>query len=247
MLDSKCFSDAVDTQHFIRFRDDLLKDMHYHNFTLIKSSNSDDELFDIIENEILLRKTQGMDFCNIVSFVPISGPLAQRFTTKPEITVDGFYVFDNNKLPELRIRKNCSISSANNEAMMDDILRLDLEHDKDSLGVDFCTRRVNRRKKVYLSSEGVTAYICYDDNKAVGSCDLLIHKDTAKIEDFSVSPTKQRQGYGTTILKFVIESALSCGASTIYLVASEDDTAKEIYLKNGFNKIGQKTNLLFKF
>ena len=243
---TKCFSEATEAQNIIRFKDDLLTDMYYHNFTLIKNSHSDDELFRWIEDEILLRRSSGMTFCNIVSFVPISDYLIQKFESKPEATVSGFYLFDTSKLSELSSQKDCSISKAKNAAMIDDILRLDLEHDGDSLGVDFCTRRVNRRKKVYLSAEGVNSYICYDNNKAVGVCDLLINKDVAKIEDFSVSPTKQRQGYGTAILKSIIETALNNGASIVYLVTDEDDTAKEMYLKAGFNKVGEKIDLLFK-
>ena len=243
---TKCFSKAVEKQDFIRFIDDLLKDMYYHNFTLIKNSNSDDELFRRIEDEILLRKTEGENFCNIVSFVSLSDYLRQKFENKPEISVNGFYLFDTDKLSQLRGKNDCTISKVSNEKMIDDVLRLDLEHDGDSLGVDFCTRRVYRRKDVYLSAEGVNSYVCYADNKAVGSCDLFINKKVGKIDDFSVSPTKQRQGYGTAILKFIIETALSSGASNIYLVTDEDDTAKEMYQKNGFCKIGETTDLLFK-
>ena len=102
------------------------------------------------------------------------------------------------------------------------------------------------RKGVCLSTENMSAYICYADGEAVGNCDLFIHEDTAKIEDFDVAPKKQRQGYGTAILKFLIETALSKGASIIYLITDEEDTAKEMYLKYGFKKIGENVDLFFR-
>ncbi|MGL6198587.1 MAG: GNAT family N-acetyltransferase [Lachnospiraceae bacterium] len=243
---SKCFSKYFEAQDLMRFRDDSLMDMYDHNFTLIKRSESDDELYHRIESEIQLRRTEGENFCNIASFVPISGYLIEKFETKPQISTNGFYLFDISKLSVLSGKKKCLISKLDNLRMADDLLRLDLELDGARLGVDFCTRRANRLKKVYLSAEGVNSYICYDNNEPVGSCDLFISKDVAKIEDFVVSPMKQRQGYGTIILKTLIEIALNSGVSTIYLVADEDDTAKDMYLKYGFSKIGEKTDLFYR-
>jgi len=243
---SKCFSNILETEDYVRFRDDLLPDMYYHNFTLIKKSRTDEELYHRIEAEIQLRKTEGESFCNIVSYVPISDYLLQELDVRPQVSVDGFYLFDVSKLSRLTNKEGAVVLKVNNLKMADDILRLDIEHDGERLGLDFCKRRTNRRKEVYLSKKGVNTYICYDNNEAIGQCDLLIYKDTAKIEDFSVLPAKQRQGYGTAILKAMLEVALSSGASTIYLVADEDGTAKEMYQNLGFSKIGEKIDLFFK-
>jgi len=240
----KCFSKAVEAQNSIRFRDDLLQDMYYHNFTLIMDSNSEDELYRLIENEISLR--EGSNFCNIVSFVPISDCLLQKFEYKPQVSVSGFYLLDIDRHSRPIDKAKCIISRVNDASMIDDIVRLDLEHDGDRLGVDFCTRRAKRRGSVCLLDKGVASYICYDDGEAVGSCNIFINGDVAKIEDFAVSLTKQRQGYGTLILGSIIEAALKSGASTIYLVTDEEDTPKEMYLKYGFKKIGEQTDLLFK-
>jgi len=131
--------------------------------------------------------------------------------------------------------------------MLEDILALDLEHDEESIGRDFCTRRVYRRKDVYLSEKGVDSYICYHNNKPVGNCNLFIHNNIAKIEDFAVSPIHQRKGFGTTILKNLIEIAFEKGATIIYLEADEEDTAKEMYQKCGFYKVDEFTDLSFEF
>lgn len=137
----KCFSQVSETRNFIRLRDDLLKDMYYHNFTLIKHSRTEDELYQLIEDEISLRKIEGADFCNIVSYAPINDSLIQKFKIKPEIKVNGFYLFDPSKFSELRSREDCIISELNDVKMITDAISVDLELNEDSYGTDFCTRR----------------------------------------------------------------------------------------------------------
>jgi len=130
--------------------------------------------------------------------------------------------------------------------MIDDILFSDLQFDEKTLGEDFCTRRCYRRGKVYVSDNGVNCYACYLNGNIVGNCDLFINNGVAKIEDFSVIPKYQRKGYGTTILKHLIDIAIKENCHTIYLVTDEDGTAKEMYEKIGFHKIGERRDLFFK-
>jgi len=240
----KCFSEMAEAEDYIRFRDDLLPDMYSHNYTLIKGADSDDELRGIIEGEIYHRK--GMGYCNIVSYAEVSKELLQTFVHKPEITVNGFYLLENGGSSVLRPKDGCSIYKVSNDAMLSDVLRMDIEHDGEEIGVDFCKKRIARRKNDYLSPEGVDCYVCYDNGEAVGKCDLYLHNGVAKIEDFAVLPSKQRQGYGVAILKAIIETAQKNGISTIYLVTDEEDTVKDMYLKCGFRKIGERTDLFFK-
>lgn len=130
--------------------------------------------------------------------------------------------------------------------MVDDILYSDLQHDEFTIGKDFCTRRAYRRGKVYTSNTGVNAYVCYEGQDVIGNCDLFIYDGVAKIEDFSVIPKYQRKGYGTSILKHLIDIALNENCHTVYLVTDEDDTPKEMYKKLGFNKVAERTDLMFR-
>ena len=130
--------------------------------------------------------------------------------------------------------------------MIDDVLFCDLQFDEAVHGKDFCTRRCYRRGKVYVSDKGVNSYVCYHNGNIIGTCNLFMYNGTAKIEDFAVLPTYQRKGYGTTILKSLIDIAIKENSHTIYLVTDEDDTAKDMYGKIGFKKVGERTDLLFK-
>jgi spore maturation protein CgeE len=99
---------------------------------------------------------------------------------------------------------------------------------------------------VYLSDKSLNSYVCYHNSEKIGTCDLFLYDGIAKIEDFGIIPKHQRKGYGTTILKYLIDTAIKEDSHTIYLVTDEEDTAKEMYEKIGFTKIGEKTDLLFR-
>lgn len=241
----KCFSEFYEDEDIIRFYDNQLEDMYYHNYTYIKKSMSETELKRIIENEILLRLSQKSNFCNIISNYAVNDSLLAMLKYKPQISRNGYYSFDVTKFSELNALSGCTIKKVNNQEMVEDILFCDLQHDEDKLGKDFCTRRCYRRGKVYISDKGVNSYVCYHDGDIIGNCDLFIHKGVAKIEDFAVIPIYQRKGYGTTILKELIRLAIKENSHTIYLVTDEDDTPREMYQKIGFNKIGERTDLFF--
>lgn len=126
------------------------------------------------------------------------------------------------------------------------MVELDLAQDGDTFEKDFCQRRARRMGQASLSEIPVDTYICYYDKIPVGSCELFLNDGIAKIEDFTVSPEYQRRGIGTTILKYVIDIALSNKAELIYLSADEADTAKEMYKKLGFEKVSESYALVFK-
>lgn len=244
---TKCFSKVDDHKDFLRFKDDLIPDMWYHNYTWIKNAYDDAALIRLIESEITHSKNNGRNFCLLRCHVPISPSIPAQLSQEPEISTEGYYVFDVAKLPMMSETKGSRVAKIDRVEMMEDLLKLDLEHDEESLGKDFCTRRVYRRKDVYLSDGGLDCYICYYNDIPVGSCNLFMHGDIAKIEDFAVSPNHQRKGFGMTILKTLIEIALRNNVTTIYLETSEDETAKEMYMKCGFYKVGEFIDLSFQF
>jgi spore maturation protein CgeE len=242
---TKCFSEDYENNNVIRFRDDQLRDMYDHNYTYIKETQNDSEFKRIIEDEVLLRLSGKHKFCNIVLNSVASNPLLSTLGFKPELSTIGYYAFDVSQLPVLPALPGCSIKKVKSQEDIQDILYCDLQHDEEILGYDFCIRRAYRRGKVYVSDQGVDSYICYHNGDVIGNCDLFIHRGIAKIEDFAVIPSYQRKGYGTTIIKELIRIAIESDAHTVYLLTDEDDTAKEMYRKIGFKKIGERTDLFF--
>jgi len=244
---TKCFSEFVENGNIVRFHDNQLMDMYYHNYTYVYNSNEGKSLKQIIEKEIGLRIFEKSNYCNILLDDVVSKPFWISDKYKAEISTKGFYSLDISCVDKLFMISGCEIKRVVSQAMIDDILFCNLENDEEALGKDFCTRRCYRRGQVYLSDKGVNSYVCYHDGNIIGNCDLFIYNDVAKIEDFSVLDKYQRKGYGTTILKVLIDIALKAGCKTIYLNTYEDETAKEMYMKNGFYKIGESCDLLFRF
>jgi len=242
---TKCFSEFYENEDIIRFRDNQLSDMYYHNYTYIKKAASEIELKRIIQDEISLRLSEKSKFCNILLNSDVNSSLMSAIKYNAEISTNGYYSFDISYFSRLNALSGCIIKKVNNQGMIDDILFCDLQQDEKNLGKDFCTRRCYRRGKVYVSNKGLNSYLCYHNGDIIGNCDLFIYKEIAKIEDFAVNPIYQRKGYGTTILKSLIDIAIKENCNTIYLVTDEDDTAKEMYQKIGFNKIGERTDLFF--
>lgn len=243
---TKCFSEFSENEYMIRFYDNQLNDMYYHNYTYIKNTKTETDLKSIIEDEIFLRLSNEADFCNIVLNPNISSCKLCNFAIKPDISTNGYYSFNISEFSQMDELSGCEIKKVSNQEMIEDILYCDLQHDEETLGKEFCRRRSYRRGKVYTSDKGVNSYVCYHNGDIIGNCDLFMYKGVAKIEDFAVISRHQRKGYGTTILKELIRIAIKEDCHTIYLVADEDDTAKEMYYKIGFNKIGESTDLFFK-
>lgn len=81
----KCFSELYKNEDVIRFFDNQLYDMYYHNYTYIKKAMSEIELNCIIENEISLRLSEKSNFCNIISNYAVNSSLLSMLKYKPQI------------------------------------------------------------------------------------------------------------------------------------------------------------------
>ena len=242
---SGCFSDCSEDSDVLRFRDISLPDMYDHNFTYVKNHPDTDRISELVNHEISLRAAGNQSFCKILLSYPMEDMLPAMFTKEPEVGRLGFYTLYGKSYMDLKGNDDCSILQINNSKRAEDNIYYDLMLDKERLGEDFCRRRAINQNGVYLNHGGVDAYICYHDGKPVGTCELYLHKDVAKIENFTVLPCEQRKKYGTSILKHLITLAYENKAHTIYLVTDEEDTAKDMYRKFGFEKAGEMTEMMF--
>lgn len=226
-----------------RYRDSLLPDMYSYNFTYVNKALEQEEFRKLAGDEIALRKASGESFCNIVTDYTVIEDFAAGI--EPKKTILGYYVFDISRLEDLCGSPDVSVKIVNNSQRAKDITELDCMNDKARFGEDFCRRRAERRVSIYLSDSPINSYVCYLGDEPVGSCDLTVMNRAAKIEEFAVLEKCQRRGYGTAILKDLIGRAADCGAELIYLVTDESDTAKDMYTKLGFSKVGERTELLY--
>ncbi len=222
----------------------LLPEMRDHNYTYIKNKQS---LIKLIESEIDLANTKGQDFLKIVIDIDGDGFEFPDLSLDYSVNKIGYYQFDISKADNIKSEKTAVIKKVSQEKMIEDIIFCDLEFDADLSRREFHTKKNKRKGKVYLAGNSLNSYISYDGTTVLGICDLYMYDKIAKIEDFLVVPRYQRQGYGTFILKKIIDLALGNGAKVIYLITDEADTAKEMYEKLYFDKIGERLEFVLKF
>jgi spore maturation protein CgeE len=219
--------------------------MYHHNYTYFKSPYKELKMRSLMEEEIAVRRSEKGDFCDIKVNSKLNPAILGYIKYPSEVTTFGFYTFKINRFDALSKVDGIEVKQVTSIDNVEDLLFCDLKADEARLGRDFCIRRCYRRGQVYILERGVNAYVAYKNGEIIGCCDLFIHDGVAKIEDFSIIEAYQRKGYGTTLLKAMIGKALEAACHTIYLVTDEDDTAREMYLKLGFDKIGEMKQIHF--
>lgn len=242
----RCFCKVEEQEVCTIYRDELLLDMYEHNFTLLKENMSLLQLQDWVKRETKIALEQKADFYKLrMKYLPKEDILSSQNKRAEKETL-GIYLCDIEKAKGWKETKGCNIKLVRTMAQVEELLELDLIHDRETYGEDFCNRRARRRGNIYLADSPCNSYILYCEGKPVGNCELFIEGEVAKIEEFAVLPMYQRKGIGTTLLKEMVLNAQNQGARTIYLNADEADTPKEMYVKLGFQKLGELYSLFWK-
>lgn len=232
-----CTSICYDRGKYYEYADDKIKDMYDHNFFETKDSMTDEELQDFVSEETKRRKENKISYCKVKT-----GSLPEKMPVdfngkEPEIEHVAAYVYKGADTLDWKSVDNCEIKKVTDKSMIKDLIAMDIDVDGKRCTEDFCRRRAERMGNEYLSDSSLNMYVCYLDGQPVGSCELYMSDKVAKIESFSVLPKLQRKGIGTTILKYLMEKAKENKSDIRYLIADEDDTPKEMYVKLGFEKL----------
>jgi spore maturation protein CgeE len=242
------FSEKKQVNGGIRYRDELVPDMYDYNYTYLYEQKDAQRLGRIIETEISDAKHEGLGFCKLSMDFIFPDSLLKRLPENTIVKKVGYYVFDISRLPDLKVKEGITIKPVNTRQRGDDLTEIETQMGVDTaLGNDFRSRRTKRRTQIYMSDKPVNCFVCYYEAQPIGSCDLLIRRGTAKIEEFCVVPRMRGRGFGTAILRDMIDRADICGASTIYLCTYEDDTPKDMYTAIGFSKVGERTEIVIPF
>lgn len=241
-----CFSEFKDFGIYSRYSDLKLLDMRAHNNIVIKRGASEELKREIILNEMNRRKEGGYDFLKVISFDSISQDTIDKFAIKPEVDIYDYMIIESRLATDLKTRKNATVVVANNSNVLSDGRAVDIEANKTSMGEEFAIRRIDRKIEVYKDKNApLNLYVCYDHERPVGNCELLLSDDIAKIEDFDILESYQKMGYGTHFLKALLSETSKRGINYAYVVTDHFDSAKDMYSKCGFRYISSVTELLF--
>ena len=147
---------------------------------------------------------------------------------------------------ELDGNKECIIKRATSQAVLNDGIEVDILANEPDMGKDFANRRIYRKSEVYKQSNiNLNLYVCYYEENPVGNCEFMYNDGIAKIEDFDILKKYQRKGFGTSVIKHLLNEANEKEIDIVYLITDNEDTAKEMYKKCGFKKVGEKIELFF--
>ncbi|WP_442600758.1 GNAT family N-acetyltransferase [Paenibacillus sp. KN14-4R] len=240
---TKLFSQSYEEENLIRFWDDEIPDMYTHNFTLVK--NYSENLMEIISDELTLRKEQNKSFLRIEMNFDINEKILGELHVKPELTIYDYMYIKTDRFRNIGGNSDCVIKQASSDEVILDGRTIDVLANEDSMGQDFARRRIDRKLKVYEMNQPLDLYVCYHKDIPIGNCELMTLENIAKIEDFDILKEYQRRGFGSKVIKYLLQRAEKQNVKHAYLITDSSDTAKEMYKKCGFEKIGVKTELQF--
>ena len=240
------FSQSYESNNIIRFRDDCIPDMYTHNFIFIKNNYGIDKTEEIILTELEQRKKEGLNFLRVELNFSIDNDLLNKLPIKPQITKYDYMYIDPKVCNELDGNKECIIKRATSQAVLNDGIEVDILANEPDMGKDFANRRIYRKSEVYKQSNiNLNLYVCYYEENPVGNCEFMYNDGIAKIEDFDILKKYQRKGFGTSLIKHLLNEANEKEIDIVYLITDNEDTAKEMYKKCGFKKVGEKIELFF--
>ena len=82
-------------------------------------------------------------------------------------------------------------------------------------------------------------FIIKENDKIIGFVNTFMENDICQFEDFFVLDEYQRKGYGSTLIKYVINYFINLGCNMAVLTADNEDTPKDMYSKWGFIEINR--------
>ncbi len=242
----KKFSEYYEDNDVIKFWDDSLANMYTHNFILIKKGYDIGNIKEIILNELIKRKKEGLDFLRVEFNFTIDNCMFNNFAIKPDVTKYDYMYIKPDMSKFLMKKQNCIIKKAISEKVLQDGIEVDILANESDIEKDFVRKRIYRKTEVYKrTASNLDLYVCYNGEIPVGNCEMMLNNDIAKIEDFDILKEHQRRGFGTSVMKYLLEQANNQGIEIVYLITDSKDTAKEMYKKCGFKKAGKKTELFF--
>ncbi|MBN2853326.1 MAG: GNAT family N-acetyltransferase [Clostridia bacterium] len=240
----KKFSEAIESENYIKFTDESIPDMYSHNFILLQRNLSDDEIKKVVTAQIETYKRENKNYLNVEFNYELN---EDTYIDERANQINYIYMtIDTGKYHLLKENSYCQIKEAITEEILKDGALIDIEVNNDDED-DFAIRRCNRKQEVYRHRNGVRFFVCYNDNMPVGMCELFIGDKIAKIEEFDVLKKYQRKGIGTAIIRHLLKICNDAGISRAYVVTSIDDSAKEMYQKCGFKEVGYKKDLYYQF
>lgn len=242
----KCYSKYKENNDYIKFWDDKFEDLYSNNILISKGKLDIEELNKLIKDEICNHKKLRKKFFILELESSISKEEVDKLAIKPN-NIDKFdYLYiDTRNYKEINGNEECSIIKAQCKNDYKQAIKFNLMDNAWLWGRDFTYSRIKRKIAAYKENENLSLYLCCKSDAVIGSCELLLNEEAAKIEDFGITKKFQRKGYGKSLIKKMLKVCNDKDIHKAYVVAEQNSLASEIYEKVGFKKAGEKIQLIY--
>lgn len=241
----RCFSKEINNSGYTTFLDEQGKDLYSNNITIIHKEKSNDEIVEIILKELKEHRKQRKMFFNAEIFGYFHREILLDWGVHPSrIDEFDFMEASTESYENIGIKDDIKIIEASSPNEYQDLISIIIAENLEESDKEFALKRMERKIKAYKESN-LKVFIAYRNNKAIGSCELLINKEVAKIEDFGVLKEYRGEGIGSYILREALRNAKDLGATTAYVVTSSSGRAIKLYKRCDFKKVGEKSQIIF--
>lgn len=101
----------------------------------------------------------------------------------------------------------------------------------------------------FVNTEARYCFVLKEDNDVIGVALCIkmpgTESDYLRIEDFCVTPMRQRSGLGSRFMKLIGEQLERLGCDSILLGTQKDFPSHRFYVKNGFEEIADSVLLYY--
>ena len=113
-------------------------------------------------------------------------------------------------------------------------------------GSKFGKYRTKSNFRVYSNKNNkLNLFVCYLSGVAIGYYEFIINNDCCKIEEFSVIDKYRGKGYGSIMMKYIINLLYESNIKYVYVVTDSNENVKRIYNHWGFKEIGSKIQFIY--
>ncbi|MBE6051616.1 MAG: GNAT family N-acetyltransferase [Clostridium sp.] len=245
----RCYSQEKEYKNTIRFWDDNFKNLYASNLTVLIENLDLDKTVKILIDEIKLNKKSNKRFLNFEVNKEISREELREFNIRPS-RVDRFdyMVINTNEKESIPYNNDIEIRKVTSNKEYEDLININIKDNIKSLGYGYARTRILRKVSVYKDEKNkLTAFLIYKNNIPIGSCELFINNNVAKLEDIGILREYRGKGFGSFTLEYMIKM---CGLNNIeyfYVITEKLGCAKKVYERIGFKKVGDKTQIIFDF
>ncbi|MDY0294274.1 MAG: GNAT family N-acetyltransferase [Acholeplasmataceae bacterium] len=223
------FSKTIDTSYGYEAEDLNQRDKYYHNYLDITQDIASDK---DIKSYITKTQKHGFSVIRLENGIKIN----PSFYENEIVDCDGYY---GNDITSIIIHPKSSITIERVNPQNDDPFFDFLYEDSKAYGETYALGNVKRQKEVLTHQSSQYMYFkAVENNQTIGTLNVFMHGDNAKLDDFAIAEEKQRKGFGSQLMYEVLQFLKTQGITYVYLVTDQNGTAKNMYQTWGFKALG---------